>query len=86
MRRSIALRFVRLLFLLAFVMVATAYEKSPVVTETIGDDSNGEDIQYLYKVPKLSSGPRALFLLFHGCAHDAFDWFEKDENNCQVFS
>ena len=44
MRRSIALRFVRLLFLLAFVMVATAYEKSPVVTETIGDDSNGEDI------------------------------------------
>ena len=81
-KNSIALRFVRLLFLAAFVMVATAYEKSPVVTETIGDDSNGEDIQYLYKVPKLSSGPRALFLLFHGCAHDAFDWFEKEENNC----
>jgi hypothetical protein len=89
MSSSIARFQFRRLFLAAFfattttIMVATAYEKSPVTLETIRDDVSGEDIQYLYKVPKLSTGPRALFLLFHGCAHDAFDWFEKrNEKSC----
>ena len=50
-----------------------------VVKEEV-TDSEGRAVPYLYRVPKLSTGPRALCLLIHGCAHDALDWFSKSEN------
>jgi hypothetical protein len=75
-----------LVFLTSFFAMprsSSAYEKSPVVHETIDDSAKGNPpIHFLYQVPKLSKGPRALFLLFHGCAHDAFDWFEGKEESC----
>ena len=58
---------------------AMGFEHSPVVKEEV-TDSEGRAVPYLYRVPKLSTGPRALCLLIHGCAHDALDWFPKSEN------
>ena len=75
-------KLIDILLLLSLIMLRTtvkAYERAATKVEQIHQGSSDGDppISYLYEIPRLRKGPRAIALLFHGCAHTAFDWFNE---------